>query len=198
MAGSLVRECSLLLLASPAGSGYGPVTSPISPSLRMADVPGPPSRMATMDQYLPRELMDIPLLPRPLTPCPIVEGLVTGSTVGSSVREPVAVHSQCMPDLSREGPFDVHLNASESGASPRVLDSLPGCQYRMTTRRRRRTTIQTSAGRTAFIYMIHGCSNMWGRLSRLVYSVVLWNTGCITWDVRELWWLRCSYSTTRA
>ena len=34
-----------------------------------------------------------------------------------------------MPDLSREGPFDVHAEASVSGAS---LDSLPGCQYRMT------------------------------------------------------------------
>ena len=44
--------------------------------------------------------------------------------MGSSVGEPVAVRSQCMPDLSREGPFDVHLNASEPGASPRVLDSL--------------------------------------------------------------------------
>ena len=60
--------------------------------------------MITMDQYLPRdsasfvgESMDIPLLPRPLTPRPIVEGLVTGSTVGSPVGEPVAV-AQCMPD----------------------------------------------------------------------------------------------------
>ena len=38
-----------------------------------------------------------------------------------------------VPDLSREGPFDVHHHASESGASPRVLDSLPGCQYMMTS-----------------------------------------------------------------
>ena len=42
VAGSPVRDCSPLLLASLAGSGYGPVTSPISPSLRMADVSGPP------------------------------------------------------------------------------------------------------------------------------------------------------------
>ena len=140
VAGSPLRECSPLLLASPAGSGCGPVTSPISPSLRMADVPGPPPRMATMDQYLPRdsasfmrESMDIPLLSRFLSPRPIVEGLFTGSTVDSSVGELVAVRSQCMPDLSREGPFDVHLNASEPGASPRVLASLPGCQYRMTS-----------------------------------------------------------------
>ena len=42
VSGSPVRECSPLLLASPAGSGCGQVTSPISPSLRMADVPGLP------------------------------------------------------------------------------------------------------------------------------------------------------------
>ena len=35
--------------------------------------------------------------------------------------------------VSRERPFDVHADASVSGASPRVLDSLPGCQYRMTS-----------------------------------------------------------------
>ena len=55
------------------------------------------------------------------------------STVGSPTGEPFAVRPQCMPDLSREGPFDVHQHTSESGASPRVLDSLPGCQYRMTS-----------------------------------------------------------------
>ena len=38
-----------------------------------------------------------------------------------------------MPNLSREGPFDVHQNRSASGASPRVLDGMQGCQYRMTS-----------------------------------------------------------------
>ena len=38
-----------------------------------------------------------------------------------------------MPDLSREGPFEVHQDSSRSGAAPRVLDSLQGCQYRMTS-----------------------------------------------------------------
>ena len=52
--GSPVRECSPSFQASPVGFGYGPIPSPISPSLRIADVPGPPPRMATMDQYLPR------------------------------------------------------------------------------------------------------------------------------------------------
>ena len=36
--------------------------------------------------------------------------------------------SDGMPDLSREGPFDVHQDALELGATPQVLDSLPGCQ----------------------------------------------------------------------
>ena len=126
--------------ASPAGSVYGPITSPISPSLRTDDVSRPPSGLAMMDQYLPRdsalllgESTDFPLLPMPLTPRPIVEEMVLGSAVGSPTWEPVAAPSQSMPDLSREGPFDVHQDVSESGASSRVLDSLPGCQYRITS-----------------------------------------------------------------
>ena len=35
-----------------------------------------------------------------------------------------------MPDLFREGPFDVHQDRS---ASPWVLDGMRGCQYRMTS-----------------------------------------------------------------
>ena len=37
------------------------------------------------------------------------------------------------PDLSRDGPFDAGQSVSVSGAAPLVLDSLPGCQYRMTS-----------------------------------------------------------------
>ena len=37
------------------------------------------------------------------------------------------------PDLSREGPFDVLQDRLDSGASPRVLDGVRGCQYRMTS-----------------------------------------------------------------
>ena len=53
------------------------------------------------------------------------------STVDCSTEEPESPPS--MPDLSREGPFDVHQVTTESGASPRALDSLRGCQYRMTS-----------------------------------------------------------------
>ena len=60
----------------------------------------------------------------PLTPGPIVDDVVPESSGGSPAGEPVVVASDGMPDLS--GRFGV-------GATPQVLDSLPGCQYRMTS-----------------------------------------------------------------
>ena len=90
--------------------------------------------MATMDQHLPRmdtpfggESSDSPLLPRHLTPQPLVEVMMVESTVDCLTTKPVAVSPPSMLDLSREGPFDVHHVTLESGASPCVLDSLPGC-----------------------------------------------------------------------
>ena len=80
------------------------------------------------------ECTDSPLLPAPLTPRRIIEDIVSGSVVGSPIGElMVAVAQPRMPDLSREGPFDVHQDCSTSGASPRVLDNIRGCQYRMTS-----------------------------------------------------------------
>ena len=93
-----------------------------------------------MDQHLSREgdllsgdTADLALLAMPLTPRLIVDDVVPESSMGSPAGEPVVVPSDGMPDLSREGPFDVHQDALESGATPQVLDSLPGCQYRMTS-----------------------------------------------------------------
>ena len=37
------------------------------------------------------------------------------------------------PDVSREGPYDVYDVPPESGQSPLILSSMPGCQYRMTS-----------------------------------------------------------------
>ena len=73
-------------------------------------------------------------LPAPLTPSRMVEGVVVP---GSGVPAPaggidMAGGHQRMPDLSLEGPFDVHQDRPVSGASPRVLDGMRGCQYRMT------------------------------------------------------------------
>ena len=82
---------------------------------------------------LARDTADLPLLAMPLTPRPIVDDVVPESSVGSPAREPVVLPTDGMPDLSRECPFDVHQDALESRATAKVLDSLPGCQYRMTS-----------------------------------------------------------------
>ena len=98
---------------SPTDSINKPTTSSVSPSVQEDDVSGPPSGMAPMDQYLPRnsevllgESLDLPLLTMPITPRPIVEEMVLGSAVGSPAGEPVVTAVRSMPDLSRQGPFD--------------------------------------------------------------------------------------------
>ena len=99
-----------------------PIPSQISPSLRSEDVARPLSGLAPMDQYLPRsvslslgESTDSPFLLAPRTPRRIIEELVSGSVVGSPSGElPVTVAQPSMPDLSREGPFDVHRDYSTS------------------------------------------------------------------------------------
>ena len=52
--------------------------------------------------------------------------VIPESYVGSPVGVPVVPSSHGMPDVSREGPFDVIQDALESGATPQVLNSLPG------------------------------------------------------------------------
>ena len=100
----------------------------------------PPNSPATMDQYLSGEgdlllgdTADLPLLSMPLIPLLVAADVVPESSMGSLAGEPVVVPSDGMPDLSREGPFDVHQDALESGAALQVLDSLSGCQYCMTS-----------------------------------------------------------------
>ena len=76
----------------------------------------------------------VPFPAGPPTPRRIIQELVSGSVVGSMIGESIVVVAQAsMSDLSREGPFDVHQDYSTSGASPRVLDSMRGCQYHMTS-----------------------------------------------------------------
>ena len=66
------------------------------------------------------ELTDYPLTSRPATVSQPVGEL-------DAVRERVDV-----PDLSREGPFDIHRGHHHSGASPRLIDN-QGCPFRMTS-----------------------------------------------------------------
>ena len=113
-----------------------PVREVVSSPVRECS-PSPP-RMAPMLRDAPfggggGESSDSPCLPRPLTPWLLEEVAMVESTEDSTPGEPMAVCAPCEPDLSREGPFDVYQHSSESGTSPRVLDSLPGCQYRMTS-----------------------------------------------------------------
>ena len=91
-----------------------------------------------MDQYIAADgdlfwgdSSDLPLLSLPQLPIPVADVSVPVSAVPPSVGEPVLVSLVVSPDLSREGPFDVGQDAAGSGATPRVVESLPGCQYRM-------------------------------------------------------------------
>ena len=67
---------------------------------------------------------------------PFASGFPTPRPTGASphVGEPGA-DGGCsgLPDLSREGPFDVHQDRPHSGASPLLLDGRQGCQFRMTS-----------------------------------------------------------------
>ena len=73
---------------------------------------------------------DLPLLSLPLLPIPVADVSGPVSAVTPSVGEPVLVPSVMPP---QEGPFDVDQTVSGLGDTPRVLDGLPGCQYRMTS-----------------------------------------------------------------
>ena len=113
-------------LISPAKSDYDPVTSLITPALQEDADFLPPDSKATMDQCLSldKDLLlgdtaDLPLLSLPLQPRPVTDDSVPGSSVVSRAGEPV-VPSDVMPD------FDVHQDALESGAAPRVLRELTG------------------------------------------------------------------------
>ena len=81
------------------------------------------------------------MLPLLLLPLPGGSSLSSEPVVAHSPDDPlpssVPVSSvpsvPASPDLSLEGPFDARKCASVSGAAPLVLDSLPGCQYCMTS-----------------------------------------------------------------
>ena len=101
--------------ASVASSGLPPSSSVLRPA---PDV-GPPSGLAAMEQELGSSA-DSALLPAPLTPSRMVEGVVVPESVLSSPARgtDVAGSSPELPDLSLEGPFDVHQDRPVSGASP--------------------------------------------------------------------------------
>ena len=131
-------------LLCPAGSPEVMDRSPRtkSPALRSVPDDSPPSGLAAMDQYLPCSALppvgesgDSPLLPAHQTPRRMTAAqLASGSGMSSPTGETdVAGGHPRIPDLSREGPFDVLQDRPDSGASALVLDGVRGCQYRMTS-----------------------------------------------------------------
>ena len=131
-----------VLVGPSVASWFCSAGSDVAGVLRSTLDVSPPSGLAPMDQCLPwsvslpvGETADSPLLPVPLTPRwmdegQFVPGLVVTSLTGKT---DVAGGHPSMPHMSREGSFDVHQDRSASGASPRVLDGMRGCQYRMTS-----------------------------------------------------------------
>ena len=108
-----------------------PVVSPVTMELPVTpSFPSPGSPVA-MDRILARDVdllmdneSDLPSLPSSLLP--VMSPRVLPS------KPPVVPSAGGLPDLSREGPFDVSQDSSVSGATPWVMDNLPGCQYRTT------------------------------------------------------------------
>ena len=75
---------------------------------------------------------DLHLLSLPLLLVPVGDVSDPVSVGTPSAGEPVLVPSVVPPDLSLEGPFDVVQTPSGRVDTPRVLENLLGCQYRMT------------------------------------------------------------------
>ena len=76
---------------------------------------------------------DLPMLSLPLLPLPVSSVSSPESVVAHSPVDQFPSSTAASPDLYREGPFDVSQSVSVSGAAPLVLNSLPGCQYQMTS-----------------------------------------------------------------
>ena len=129
--GSPARSEALLRQVSSPSSVASSGLYPSLPLLRSAPDVSPPSGLAAMEQELPWSASlplgcsaDYPLLPAPLTPSRMAEGVVIP---GSAVSFPSGGTKMA------GGPFDVDQDRPVSGASLRVLDGMWGCQYRMTS-----------------------------------------------------------------
>ena len=116
-----------------------PSTSPVTPELpETSDYvsPGSPTSMDNFlagDSFLMDETSDLPDLPMPLLPLPDHCVLPPGPVAATSTTDAASTSVSVLADVSREGPFDTQLAASTSADVPLVLNSLPGCPYRMTS-----------------------------------------------------------------
>ena len=92
----------------------------------------------SMDQFLPT----MPSPPEDMVPVAETESVRETDNaevfvVDTAEGSPSTVRCQgdrdSGPDLTREGPFDVYEVPPEPGQSPLVLNSMPGCQFRITS-----------------------------------------------------------------
>ena len=120
---------------SPGVLSYAPATSPVTPSLPVDSDYVSPGSPARMDRFLAGNslLIDLPLLQLPLLPLTVAGVSPPGPVAGPPRPNDHSSGTPASHDLSRVGPFDAHLDTAVAWDVPLVLDSLPGCQYRMTS-----------------------------------------------------------------
>ena len=101
------------------------------------------------------------------------------------------------PDLTREGPFDACEAEPEPGQSPLVLNSMPGCQFRMTSydERDKRDDLDPAYG-----IHLHDPRMMeyMGPQNQLAFSAGRRNIGWNTWAETGRWQRRSGYTTMLA
>ena len=136
---SWVPIYSPISMASSVGGEARPMsTVQSSPYLLPVMADPPPSCTETLDQFLPS-------LPSPLgepsqspgredmTKKPETEVFVLEASTESPSTMGRQADQVGGPDLSREGPFEVYDVPPTLEQAPCILNSLPGCQYRMTS-----------------------------------------------------------------
>ena len=95
--------------------------------------------LRSLQEPLPPQTVTSTIAPMVADLTPSTVPLNSGETVTEPVTEGSPSSAKCVvtndagPDPSREGPFDACDAIHEPGQSPLVLDSMSGCQYRMTS-----------------------------------------------------------------
>ena len=97
------------------------------PLQSLTDTPPPPNTLMVIESSTPSEVPDS--CGHSGTPVPSVSHTVTEGAVTATPG----------PDLTREGPFDACDADHDAGQSPILMNSMAGCQYRMTSYEERRT-----------------------------------------------------------
>ena len=179
---------------------YSPISMPGSvggedrPMSTMQSSPCLPMVMAapsancreTLDQFLP--IVTSPLVEPSQSPGREV-------TTGEAETEVFVVEGSGRPDLSREGPFEASDVPSTSEQAPWIINSLPGCQYRITSYDECDSCSDLDP---AYGIHLHDPRMMeyMGAPESCDSSVGHQNTGLNTWGARGRWRWRVGYIMT--